>query len=110
LGQNLPTEERTIKDFISEAARHQPNMILFSISTVQAAQELSQLSSRLSKTVQARSIIGHSGSVFSYKPELQADIVGVYVGATPNEITQNIETLLSNKSRTGIKSDKQKDT
>jgi MerR family transcriptional regulator, light-induced transcriptional regulator len=110
LGQNLPTEERTIKDFINEAVRQQPSMLLFSVSTVDAAEELSNLSSRLSKIVRAQSIIGYSGSIFSQKPELQAAILGIYMGATANEITQNMESLMSGKSRPDKKLESKKDT
>lgn len=109
LGQNLPTEERAIQDFINEAARQQPNMLLFSISTVEAAEELGNLTSRLSKIVQAHSLIGYGGSIFSQKPELQAAIRGAYMGATAGEITQNMESLLSEKSRADKRRESKKD-
>jgi methanogenic corrinoid protein MtbC1 len=99
LGQNLPADEPTIKDFVSEAKRQQPAIILFSVSTTQAAEELSYLASHIAQIDDVPSIIGYSGPVFSRKPELRAAIGGAYMGASAKEVIQNIDTLLADKHR-----------
>lgn len=99
LGQNLPVEDLTIKDFVNEAKRRQPAMLLLSVSTPAAVEMLGRLTARLSQNGHPPTVIGYCGPIFGRKPELRNTISAVYMGATTKEILQNLDELLLHKPR-----------
>jgi DNA-binding transcriptional MerR regulator len=94
LGQDLPGD-----DFGVEVQRHHPAMILFSASTVGAAEELARLTSKLTNGLSARTLIGFGGQVFNRRPELRANVAGVYMGANAQAAVTTIIELLQGKQR-----------
>lgn len=101
LGQILPTEELLIQDFVNEAKRRQPAMILFSATTLQSGEALAHLTARLAyNTAHPPAVIGYCGPIFARKPELRSAVSGVYMGATAHEILHNMAELLADKHHT----------
>jgi methanogenic corrinoid protein MtbC1 len=102
LGQNLPTEELLIKDFVNEAKRQQPAMILFSAATLQAGEALAHLTARLHHASHLPVVVGYYGPIFSRRPELRSTISGVYLGASAQELLHNMGELLADKHRADL--------
>lgn len=101
LGQSLP-----IDDFAQEVKRQQPAMVLLSASTQPAAQELARLTTRLTEESgmfngHSQPFIGYGGQIFSRRPELRAEIHGVYMGANAHEAVQHVGELLLEKAARG---------
>ncbi len=94
LGQNLP-----IEDFTNEVKRQQPAMLLLSASTIPAAEELAHLTNKLAQLGQGTPVIGFGGQIFNRRPDLRANIVGTYLGASAQEAVQHIDELLLDKNR-----------
>jgi methanogenic corrinoid protein MtbC1 len=94
LGQNLPVE-----DFAAEVHRRQPAMILFSASTLSAAEELGRLTAHLTGSGRTTPLIGYGGQIFNRRPDLRSAIAGVYMGATAQEAVAHINDLLAERPR-----------
>jgi MerR family transcriptional regulator, light-induced transcriptional regulator len=95
LGQSLH-----IEDVANDAARKRPAMILLSATTEEAARQLSQLTARLAELAPQRPLIGYGGQIFDRRPELRANITGVYMGANADEAVEVVNELLRNDAHT----------
>lgn len=94
LGQNLPTD-----DLVAEVATMQPDLLLFSATTIESAHRLGPLCARLADLDPPRPIIGYGGRAFNLRPELRDEIAGVYLGATAAEAVESINDLLAERTR-----------
>jgi MerR family transcriptional regulator, light-induced transcriptional regulator len=90
LGQDVPAI-----DLAQEMHRHNPALILFSATTVASAEALGQLVSTLNGNGAAPPPIGYGGQIFSKRPDLQAGIAGVYMGASADEAVEMARHLLA---------------
>lgn len=107
LGQHLPTEEEDVREFIQDARRYQPALILLSACTGQAAAQIGQLSLRLTQSAYLPAAVGYGGAIYARHPELRAKTAGVFVGAEINELLENIDQLLASRQRAENKYNKQ---
>ena len=89
LGQNLPVD-----DFVDEARRQKPVMLLFSATTINAVQELAKLTSALAQAETGGPLIGYGGQVFSRYPELRDNITGEYLGTSALGAMERINSML----------------
>jgi methanogenic corrinoid protein MtbC1 len=89
LGQNLPVD-----DFINEVGRQQPSMVLFSATTAEAAEGLSDMTQRLAAIATPRPMIGYGGRAFIKHPDLRNDIAGIYLGDSAHEAVDMVRDLL----------------
>jgi hypothetical protein len=99
LGKSLPVDEAAINDFLHEVRHRKPSLVLFSVTNMQAAEELGRLTSYLTHNEHFPTLIGYCGPIFNHRGELRAAINGVFVGANSKEIVHNISELLSDKYR-----------
>ena len=99
LGQNLPAD-----DLVAEVQAVQPDMVLFSATTLEAARNLRPLCDLLASIESPRPIIGYGGRAFNVRPELRDDIAGVYLGATAVEAVEGIDDLLADYVRRSVRS------
>ncbi|MCX6039602.1 MAG: MerR family transcriptional regulator [Caldilinea sp.] len=90
LGQDLPGE-----DLVAETKLVKPELLLFSATTVEAANKLQSLCEMLANLDPPRPMIGYGGRAFNLRPELRDEIAGVYLGATAVEAVESIGDLLA---------------
>jgi methanogenic corrinoid protein MtbC1 len=90
LGQDLPAE-----DLVAETKLVKPELLLFSATTVEAANKLHSLCEMLADLDPPRPMIGYGGRAFNLRPELRDEIAGVYLGATAVEAVESIGDLLA---------------
>jgi methanogenic corrinoid protein MtbC1 len=96
LGQSLPAE-----GFATEVQRQQPALVLFSATTTTAAEELAQLTARLTPNGlngHAYPVIGYGGQIFSRRPDLCCAITGVYLGENAHTAVQAVDQLLCERA------------
>ena len=91
LGQDLP-----IDGIADEVNKQKPAILLLSASTINAAQELTKLTSALSQTNGTGLMIGYGGQVFSRYPELRDNVAGKYLGSSAKKAVEHINNLLVN--------------
>ena len=72
-----------------------PELLLFSATTVEAANKLQSLCEMLANLDPPRPMIGYGGRAFNLRPELRDEIAGVYLGATAVEAVESIGDLLA---------------
>jgi methanogenic corrinoid protein MtbC1 len=95
LGQDVPAA-----DLMQDVHHHAPALVLFSATTVAAAEALAQLVSTLTGNGSTPPLIGYGGQAYTKRPELRAGITGVYMGATADEAVEVVHQLLAGGSLT----------
>lgn len=89
IGKDIP-----IADFVREAERAQPALVLLSACTREAASELARLAAALQQVKPRAPLIGYGGRIFCKEPEWRAEINGLYMGDNAYEATLNASRLL----------------
>lgn len=89
LGQNLPVD-----DLVDEVKKNQPNMILFSATSIQTVKTLQNLTNALAETGSSGVVIGYGGQIFVKQPDLKQEIAGIYMGSTAQEAVDIAKDLL----------------
>jgi methanogenic corrinoid protein MtbC1 len=88
LGPDLPLEDLT------EYARlEKPAMVILSATTEPAALELRPMQAMLNR-VRPMPIFAYGGRAFNLKPDLQRQVMGVFLGETMDEALENIAALV----------------
>ena len=80
---------------MAETKLVKPELLLFSATTVEAANKLQSLCEMLANLDPPRPMIGYGGRAFNLRPELRDEIAGVYLGATAVEAVESIGDLLA---------------
>lgn len=91
-GSNLAEE-----DLVAEVRNRQPDMLLFSATTLDAAQSLGLLCDMLAQEDPPRPLIGFGGRAFNLYAELRDEIAGTFLGTTALDAVETIGQRLAQR-------------
>jgi DNA-binding transcriptional MerR regulator len=97
LGQTFDGDEDAATDLLHEARRCQLDLLLFAAATRASADKIAQMTRRLRQDKAQPALIAFAGEIYARSPELCAAMPGVYVGASAQEVIENIGGLLAER-------------
>ena len=100
LGRSLPIDEASLKDLVNEARLHQPALMLFSASTVNAIEKQGQLSPNTGQTMNLPDFISYSCPTNNRDTQGPNASAGVYIGSYAKEVIKNVGELLEDSHHT----------
>lgn len=89
LGADIPVD-----DFVAEIDMYHPAMVLFSATTIGAAEGLVEMTKKLFRLNKERLFIGYGGQIFIRQPSLCDKVTGVFLGASAQDAVEAANEFL----------------
>lgn len=100
LGRSLPVDEASLKDLVNEARLHQPALMIFSASTINAIEKQGKQSLQNDQGMNLPDFISYSCPIHSPGTAGQKSSAGVYIGSYAKEVVENVGGLLEDSHLT----------